>query len=187
MEQVAALEQQKPAQTIEVWAMDEARIGLQPILRRVWAKRRERPTAVVNPKYEWLWLYAAVHPASGAVFWLILPRLNQKCVETFVREFARAHVGSADKQIVLVWDGAPGHRAAESSVPPNITLTRLPPDTPELNPAERLWSKVKEAAANKNHQTLDELENKVAERCVQLNKEKERIRSLTRYYWWSFD
>ena len=181
------LKEQKAAQTVEVWAMDEARIGLQPILRRVWAKRCERPTAVVAPKYEWLWLYAAVHPASGRVFWLILPRLNRSCVEIFLREFAAAHAGSADKQIVLVWDGAPGHRATESGLPPGITLARLPPYTPELNPAERLWSKVKEAVANKNHQTLDELENKVVERCEQLNKEKERIKSMTRYYWWSFD
>lgn len=181
------LEKPKPTQSVQVWAMDEARIGLQPILRRVWAKRRSRPTALVSPKYEWLWLYAAVHPASGTVFWLILPRLNRSCVEIFLREFARTHVSSPNKQVVLVWDGAPGHRAAESTVPPNLTLSRLPPYTPELNPAERLWSKVKEAVANKNHETLDELENKVAERCKQLNREKERIRSMTRYYWWNFD
>lgn len=167
--------------------MDEARIGLQPVLRRVWAKRHQRPRAVVEPKYEWLWLYAAVHPASGRVFWLILPRLNRSCVAIFLREFARAHASCPNKPIVLVWDGAPGHRAAESKVPPNISLARLPPYTPELNPAERLWSKVKEAVANKHHQTLDELEDRVAERCKHLDKEKERIRSMTRYYWWNFE
>lgn len=166
--------------------MDEARIGLQPILRRVWARRGQRPQAVVEPKYEWLWLYAAVHPRSGTVFWLILPRLDRRCVEIFLREFAVAHSGP-DKQIVLVWDGAPGHRAAEVELPAGISVARLPPYTPELNPAERLWSKVKEAAVNKKHTTLSELEDKIAERCVKFGAEKECIRAMTKYYWWSFN
>lgn len=188
IEEVETLEQCAAAvgQQVEVWAMDEARIGLQPILRRVWAKRGQRPVARVEPKDEWLWLYAAVHPASGTVFWLILPCLDQRCVEIFLHEFAAAH-SSAEKQIVLVWDGAPGHRARALKSPSNLKLAWLPPDTPELNPAERLWSKVKEAVANKKHETLTELEDKVAERCVKLNGEKERIRAMTRYYWWNFN
>ena len=184
VEQVTA---ERLAQTVEVWAVDEARIGLQPILRRMWAKRAKRPTAVVEPKYEWLWLYAAVHPASGRVFWLILPRLDKQCVAAFLAEFARTHAQGGDKQVVLVWDGAPGHRAVESKLPANITIARLPPYTPELNPAERLWSKVKEATANQWHKTLDELEDKVAKRCVELNGQSKQIRQMTRYYWWNFD
>src|SRR5919205_47875 len=54
---------------VELWAEDEHRAGLKPILRRVWAKRGQRPIAVSRPRYEWLYLYAFVHPASGAVEW----------------------------------------------------------------------------------------------------------------------
>ena len=32
-----------PDAAVEVWAMDEHRIGLQPVLRRVWAPRGHRP------------------------------------------------------------------------------------------------------------------------------------------------
>ena len=42
-----------PEAPIEVWAMDEHRVGLQPILRRVWAPKGQRPVATVRPRYEW--------------------------------------------------------------------------------------------------------------------------------------
>src|SRR6202008_5023203 len=54
-----------PDAEIELWAMHEHRVGLIPILRRVWAPRGRRPRAVVRPRYEWLYLVAFVHPESG--------------------------------------------------------------------------------------------------------------------------
>ncbi len=50
---------------LEVWAMDEHRVGLKPIVRRVWAKRGERPVVVVHPRYEWTYVYGFVRPESG--------------------------------------------------------------------------------------------------------------------------
>jgi len=37
--------------SVEFWAMDEHRIGLNPILRRTWAKRGQRPAVLVNHRY----------------------------------------------------------------------------------------------------------------------------------------
>ncbi|MCA1600547.1 MAG: hypothetical protein LC776_02500 [Acidobacteria bacterium] len=45
-----------PSEEVEVWGQDEARLGLKPVLRRAWAPRGERPTALVDPRYEWLWV-----------------------------------------------------------------------------------------------------------------------------------
>ena len=39
---------------IETFATDEHRIGLKPILRRVWAPRGERPIAPRHHRFEWL-------------------------------------------------------------------------------------------------------------------------------------
>jgi len=39
----------------------------------------------------------------------------------------------------LIIDGAGYHVAARLAVPPNITLVRLPPYAPELNPLENVW------------------------------------------------
>ena len=50
---------------VEVWCEDEHRIGLQPVMRRLWVEEGEEPVAVVNWKREWLWLYAFVQPQTG--------------------------------------------------------------------------------------------------------------------------
>jgi hypothetical protein len=49
---------------------------LQPITRQVWVAAGEVPTAVVNWKREWLWLYAFVQPQTGETYWWLLPYVN---------------------------------------------------------------------------------------------------------------
>ena len=41
--------------------------------------------------------------------------------------------------MALVLDGAGWHFAYRLKIPMNISLCRLPPYSPELNPIERLW------------------------------------------------
>jgi len=40
---------------------------------------------------------------------------------------------------VLIWDGAGFHTGKDLVVPGNVSLLRLPPYSPELNPVENLW------------------------------------------------
>lgn len=49
----------------EAGVQDEHRVGLKPILRRSWAPKGTRPTAMVNQKDERPSLYAFVHPTTG--------------------------------------------------------------------------------------------------------------------------
>ena len=42
-------------------------------------------------------------------------------------------------------------------VPKNIILVFLPPFSPELNPAEKMWAKFKRAFKNKLYKSLDEV------------------------------
>ena len=77
-----------PGAAIEVWCQDEARLGLIPVLRRVWAPVGERPVAVVERKYEWVYVYGFLHPASGRVIWLLLPRMNAAVMSIALKRFA---------------------------------------------------------------------------------------------------
>src|SRR5215204_3846381 len=56
---------QHPDKPVEVWATDEHRIGLKPILRRVWAPQGKRPIALGHHRYKWLYVTAFVQPTSG--------------------------------------------------------------------------------------------------------------------------
>ena len=44
-----------PDKPVEVWATDEHRIGLKPILRRLWAPKGQRPIALGHHRYKWLY------------------------------------------------------------------------------------------------------------------------------------
>lgn len=69
-------------------------------------------------------------------------------------------------------------------VPEGIHLLQMPPYSPELQPAERLWPIVNEAFANQALETISQLEELVEQRCQKLLRQKELIRGLTFYHWW---
>ena len=110
-----------PKAEVRLWSEDEARLGLQAIIKKRWAKKASRPFAEVNPPYEWTWSYGAVEMATGNSFFLILPNLQAVSVEIFLREFARFYSLSKEKIAILLWDGAPAHRA-RLQIPEGIEL-----------------------------------------------------------------
>src|SRR5271157_1056603 len=80
--QTAAAEERRkhPGATVEVWAMDEHRIGLKPITRGVWAPIGERPIALGHHRFEWLYVTGFVEPATGQTVWNVA---NAVCKEMF--------------------------------------------------------------------------------------------------------
>ena len=175
------------AEQVELWAEDEARLGLKPVLRRVWAPVGRRPIARAKRGYEWTYVYGFVRPESGEVFWLILPTVNVQLFSMALLESAKEVGAGENKRILLVVDKAGWHTGGEVEVPEGIHLEFLPSGSPELMPAERLWPLTNEAVANRlfeEIEELEELEEALVERCVQLLDQTEAIRDLTNYHWW---
>ncbi len=85
---VQKLEQQYPEAEIDVWFFDEHRVGLKPILRKVWNPIGQRPTAMVNHRYEWLYVYGFVKPLTGETLWYLIPRVNTKWLNLVYEHFA---------------------------------------------------------------------------------------------------
>jgi len=117
--------------------MDEARLGQQGTLTRVWARTGSRPTAVRQTKYEWVYLYAAVEPATGESVALLAPNADTGTMNVFLRMLSQ-ELKEAE-HAVLVLDGAGWHKSKNLVVPDNVTCLLLPPYSPELNPVERVW------------------------------------------------
>jgi transposase len=138
-----------------VWAEDEMRLGLKPVVRRVWAPRGQRPKAPFRRRYEWLYLYGFVHLQSGELHWLILPRVDAKVFSLALSHFAREVGAGEERRIVLVLDQAGWHTGREVEVPEGIHLEFLPARSPELQPAQRLWPLANEALANRLFEDLD--------------------------------
>ncbi len=172
-----------PTVPLEVWCQDEARLGLKPIVRKVWARRGQRPTACGQTRYEWLYVYGFVRPVTGQTYWLILPTVNTEAMNVALAEFARDVGVGAAKRVLLVVDNAGWHGSKGLVVPSGIELVYVPPATPELQPAERLWPLVREAVANQTFATLDVLQDVLVGRCLQLATQPQRIRGATQYHW----
>jgi transposase len=131
-----------------------------------------------DQRYSWTHLFAAVRPATGDSFALVLPQVSTAAMTAFLAQFAATL--AADEHAVLVLDRAGWHRARTLVIPSNVTLVWLPPYSPQLNPVERVWLFLRER--HLSHRLLDDYDALVAALCRAWNAlTKERLHSLTSY------
>ena len=176
-----------PEAAVEAWAEDEHRLGLLPVVRRVWAPRGQRPTAWVERRYEWLYAYGFVRPRTGQSWWCLLPTVSAEAFGLALAEFARDEGLGPGRRAVLAVDRAGWHTAEGLAVPEGVHLAFLPPYSPELQPAERLWELVDEPIANRAVADLAELEAALVARCRVLRADPGLLRARCGFAWWPDD
>jgi transposase len=164
-----------------VWACDEGRFGLRVGLRRRWCPRGVRPPWIVHDRYEWLWLSAAVEPASGQSFFLLLPRVTKEWFQQFLAAFA-AEVG--EERVGLLLDGSGSHRAA-IPWPQHLVPVSLPRYSPALNPAEQLFRVLRPTLANHIFDTIADLEAAITAHLQPYWEHPALVQRLTAYPWWT--
>ncbi len=129
------IQKQHPDKTVEVWFQDEARVGQQGRLTRIW----ERKESGKNTKrYEiriQLYLWSCL-PTKGFCrsYCYLLCKQNSHATSP---ERHQPTIPE-DRHGVLLMDRAPWHKSLET--PPNMTIFYLPPYSPELNPHENIWN-----------------------------------------------
>ena len=132
-----ALPDSPQGKPIEVWFQDEARVGQQGTLTRIWARKGTRPRAPRDCRYSWAYLFGAVCPERAVGAGLIMPYADTQAMNSHLAEISAAVAPGA--HAILVLDGAGWHGSAALVVPENIPLLPLPPHSPELNPVENVW------------------------------------------------
>jgi len=140
--------------------------------------------AIGHHRFEWLYVTAFVSPATGESHWYLGPSVSKELFEATLALFARESGAGPDRIVVLVLDNAGWHTAPGLAVPDGIRLVHLPPYSPELQPAETLWTHVDEPLANRHFDTLADLDNVIAHRCVALANDPDRVRGQTGFHWW---
>ena len=123
-----------------------------------------------------------MQPTTGEAVWFLSTGLSKPLFEALLAALARRTGAGRERHIVLVLDNAGWHGPKGLAVPDGITLVFLPPYSPELQPAERLWPLVDEPVANKHFATLAELDATVGERCRRLGADA--IQPHTDFHWW---
>ncbi len=139
---------------IEIWFQDEARVGQQGTLTRIWARKGTRPRAIRDTRYKWAYIFGAVCPDRAVGAGLVMPYANTEAMNAHLIEIAKAVEPGA--HAVLVVDGAGWHISDKLDIPETISLLKLPPYAPELNPVENVWEYLrKNKLANRLYDTYD--------------------------------
>jgi hypothetical protein len=140
-----------------------------------------RPPWLVHDRYEWLWRYSAVEPATGRRCFLLLPRVTK---EWFARFLAACAQEVAGDRVGLVRDGSGSHRA-DIPWPEDVVPLPLPRYRPELNPAEQILRGLRPKRSHRSFATVAELEASITEPLRPCWEQPAVTRRLTPYPWWT--
>jgi transposase len=152
---------------------DEMRLGLRGQTRRVLARRGVRPVQRLQLRYEWSYLLLAVDPLEGSLRWRWIDRMNKDHPLPVLREWALSCV---------VWDGAPAHKARAMSELPTVRAP-LPPYSPELNPAERVFEELRRRTEGRTYDDLKAKHREAEAYLKELEDDPQRVRSLCGWEW----
>ena len=105
-----------------------------------------------------------------------MPHCNTETFQIFLNEFSQK---SPDEFKVLLLDNGAFHKAKRLVVPDNIGLLFIPPYAPELNPAEKIWWKMKRNFSGKLYKTLDMVSEFI--KCRVLELKTTQVKSTCSY------
>jgi putative transposase len=121
----AALPPEAAGKPVEIWFGDEARVGQQGTLTRLWARRGTRPRAPQDRRFQSAHLFGAVCPERKSGAAIVMPDVNIDAMNEHLAAISRSV--SAGAIAVLVLDNAGWHTSTRLVLPDNIVLLPLPP------------------------------------------------------------
>lgn len=140
--------------------MDESRFGLLTLAHKALTAKGVKPLCRFQHRFETTYLYGAFSPVNGAHFLLELPSCNTENFQVFLDAFSQTE-GQEFK--ILLLDNAAFHKTKSLNIPENMHLLFLPPYAPELNPAEKVWWRLKREMKNRCFKTLEDLQQAMSE------------------------
>ena len=170
------------AERLEVWFLDEARVGQTGRVCRRWYQKGLRPRGVRDLRHQAVYLFGAVCPERDAGVALVLPAVSAAAMQAMLDELSQAV--STGAHAVVLMDRAGWHIAKGLTIPANLTPLFLPPYSPELNAIERVWLYLRERfLSHRLCPTYDDILDACCQAWNALLAETGRIRSLCALDW----
>ena len=167
---------------VDVWFQDEARIGQQGTLTRVWVPKGMRFRLKRQQQFLNAYLFGAVCPQKGIGAALVLPHANTAAMKEHLNEIA-FHV-PPERHAVVILDQARWHTTQHLHIPANLSLLPLPAYSPELNPQEDVWQVLRhDAFANRCFDSVDQIVDVACEAWRNFIALPEKIKSLCSREW----
>lgn len=137
---------------------DETTLREVPPLRAAWARRGEQARVVLSGRNGRRVLHGALRVATGEVMRVVRERGRGPDVAALGEALGRRRPGVPK---LLIWDNAPPHHTRvvrEAAAAGLVEVAFLPFRSPELNPCEDLWRRLKAVvAANRAYPSVKEL------------------------------
>ncbi len=129
------------SEDVLMYFQDEARIGQKGMLSRIQARKGTRPRIRRDYRYGYVCLFPAACPETGNAVGHVCDKANTEEMNRHPQDVGREL--PEGKHAVTALDGAGRHRSKDIEIPSNVSLLRLPPCGPELNPVETVFSVLK--------------------------------------------
>ena len=113
-----------------------------------------KPVCIAHQVYQSTWLFGAFSPITGNHLLMEFPNCNAINFQIFLNEISSENPKTL---IIMTLDNGAFHKAKILNIPDNIKLVFLPPYSPELNPAEKMWARMKRAFTNKIFHSLEQV------------------------------
>ena len=124
-----------------------------------------KPVCLFQQVFKSLYVFGAFSPITGDHFELEMPYCNTDTFQIFLNQFSEKL--PLEFKIILLDNGA-FHKAQRLIIPDNIALLFIPPYSPELNPAEKIWWRMKRKFTGKLHKTLQNVSSFIDDQIHQL-------------------
>ncbi len=144
--------------SINLYFQDESRFGLLTILRRMITAKGIKPVAPFLHRFDNLYLFGAFSAITGDSFLTEMPHCNSNTFQVFIDGLA---ANNPSEFKILILDNGAFHHAACLNIPANIAFIFLPPYSPELNPAEKMWRYFKDRLSMVAYQSLEVLQQQI--------------------------
>lgn len=119
-----------------------------------------KPVAPFLHRFDNLYLFGAFSPITGSSCLLEMPQCNSHTFQLFLDHLSAQNLSEFK---VLILDNGAFHHAKSLQLPANIHLLFLPPYSPELNPAEKMWRYFKDRVSMTAYNTLELLQEKLSD------------------------
>jgi transposase len=196
-EDIAELKAQAKAGEIVLLSQDEARFPMVPTLVATLGVKGHRPKVGTRDCKDLLYVFCVVNLISAALHSNTLEspkdakkktgksktRRMQEAFALHLRHVGKIYPQEKHKEVVLLIDNAPWHRGGPINEAladnPHLKFKRLPSYSPQLNPIERFWKKLRRRAShNRLFDTLADLKKSVRASLCYFQTVRDKVKSL---------
>jgi len=167
---------------VDIWFQDEARIGQQNTVTRIWARTGTRPRVVRQRQFVSAYLFGATCPATGQSSAVVMPKSDTEAMAEHLKCIQDCL--APGRHAVIVMDGAAWHTTKKLPKFDNISLLFLPPVSPELNPMEQVWRQLRQDyLANRCFKDYEDIVDAICDAWNQFVSNVDAVKSLCHREW----